>query len=371
MIDPRLRRFRIRILIAAGLMLASGPMIRAARAGGSTGGTSGSDGSSGGTSESGSSTATEGSSTATEGSSSTAAGSSSTAADGTAGGSAATTSTSTTDGTSTSTSNGDGTGAPFDPDDGIDCTGCYGRPYITEQRARVASLATTEAWRGEVGVPSLAEVDPAQRAALVELWTSAALSEHSSVAGFHRFALDLLAHGAPSELVMGAQRAAMEELEHARACFGLASAYAGRSIGPGPMPLGASAPIASTLEELAVWTVHEGCVGETVAAWLASEILEQSEDPAVRAVMAKIAEEEAAHAELAWATLRWALSVGGEVVRRAVADAFASARVSPPSHGTSPVPHHGLLSDAAVEEAVRMAFSQVVQPCADRLVAAA
>lgn len=345
-------------------MLAPGPLIRAARAGGTgstTGTGSGSDGSSGGES-SGSGTSTGASSSSSDGST--------TVVDGTEGPPSTTTSSSTAGDTSTS---GSGTDGVTDTDVGFDgsaCSGCYGRPYIAQDRVRVASITETDAWLAPLEVPSLGEADAAQRAALAEFWTSAALSEHSSVAGFHRFALDLLAHGAPPELVMRAQRAAIEELEHARACFGLASAYAGRPIGPGPMPLGTSAPIASTLAELAVWTVHEGCVGETVAAWLASEIHEHAKDPVVCEVMAKISREEAEHAELAWAVLRWAISAGGEVVRRAVADAFAAARVAPPKHGSAPCASHGLLPDALVEATVQAAFSQVVQPCGRALAAA-
>lgn len=380
MSDRRLLRFRMRLLIAAGLMLAHGPLIRAARAGGSTGG-SGSDGSTGGTASEGSTTGGEAASTTGEAASTTGEGTSTTTVSSTTGDDSASTGVDGTAGPVTTanpsttgdagTGPGDGTSLGNDGFTGPDCTGCYGRPYVAEDRVRVASVIDTAAWLHPMGTPTLAEVDSSHRPALAAFWTTAALSEHSSVAGFHRFALDLLGHGAPPELVMRAQRAAIEELEHARACFGLASAYAGRAIGPGPMPLGTTAPIAFTLQELAVWTVHEGCVGETVAAWLASEIHEQAQDPAVRTVMAKIAKEEAEHAELAWATLRWAMAAGGEVVQRAVADAFASARVSPPVHGSLPCPTHGLLADATVDAAVRTAFSRLVQPCAERALAAA
>ncbi|MEZ4450449.1 MAG: ferritin-like domain-containing protein [Nannocystaceae bacterium] len=270
-----------------------------------------------------------------------------------------------TDGTAT------GDSSATTGDDDFVCGGCYGRPYIAEGRVRVAAIVDADAWRGPVGAPALDGLDEAQRAALADLWTTAARSEHSSIAGFHRLALDLLAHGAPPELVARAGKAALEELEHARACFGLASAYADRPIGAGPMPLGGSAPIASSLEELAVWTVHEGCVGETVAAWLAAELRERAEDPAVQAVLAAIADEEAEHAELAWAILRWSIDAGGEPVRRAVAEAFAAAQVTPPTHGHAPLPGHGMLADAAIADAVRLAFTEVVRPCAEALVAAA
>jgi hypothetical protein len=47
--------------------------------------------------------------------------------------------------------------------------------------------------------------------------------------------LELLALGAPAELVEKAHVAALDEIEHARICFALASAYGGERYGPGPL----------------------------------------------------------------------------------------------------------------------------------------
>ncbi len=369
--DPRLRRFRLRLLIAAGIAVGSGRFLPVARAGGATG-------DSGGGSSSGD---TESSSSADETGASDSSGAGSTDGD---------SSTSSSSSTSTSTSSGDGGGAtlgpsrtsgdmnsgssdsagtagaePYDPDPG--CGGCYGRPYVREHEARLASAVSRDGWSDKLHVDGIERLADVQRDALATFWTAAALSEHSSVAGFHRFALDLLAHGAPADLVVAAQRAAVQELEHARACFGLASAYAKRELGPGLIPLGATAPIASTLVELAVWTVHEGCVGETVAAWLAAEIHEHAENPTVRAVMAKIAAEEAEHAELAWATIRWAIAVGGVPVADAVDAAFRSARARPELASRASCTSHGLLPPAEVAATMQRALVEIVRPCARRL----
>jgi hypothetical protein len=48
--------------------------------------------------------------------------------------------------------------------------------------------------------------------------------EHASVAAFARFTLDLLALGAPADLVQSAQQALGDEIAHAELCFGLAGA---------------------------------------------------------------------------------------------------------------------------------------------------
>src|SRR6202042_477762 len=121
----------------------------------------------------------------------------------------------------------------------------------------------------------------------------------------------LLAAGAPADLVALAHSAALDEIQHARLCFALASAYAGEEIAPGPFPLGSEVRVGADLKSLAASTFAEGCVGETVAAVVASAQLAQATDPAVRAALAEIAADEARHAELAWRTVAWAVQTGG------------------------------------------------------------
>jgi hypothetical protein len=75
-------------------------------------------------------------------------------------------------------------------------------------------------------------LDPDTRAALACEWLDDARLEHASVASFARFVLELLALGAPAELVHFAQRALGDEIDHARRCFSLASRYAQEPLGP-------------------------------------------------------------------------------------------------------------------------------------------
>ena len=251
----------------------------------------------------------------------------------------------------------------------LDC-GCYGRPYVdhAEGSAGVvqAPVVASPSWAADASapVPELAGLSAAERAALAEFWAANAQAEHSSVAGFHRLCLELIAHGAPLELLERSQRAAADELAHARLCFALATHYAGGAepLGPGPMPLGVAAPIAADLIELAVTTAKEGCLGETSAAWLASELAAAATDPGVRAALEQIAADEAEHAELAWMTLRWAIDVGGAPVREAVAAVFAAARPAHASPAPIGVPAHGLLAEADVERIVARGFAELLTP---------
>src|SRR5689334_16578031 len=56
-------------------------------------------------------------------------------------------------------------------------------------------------------------------------WRDAALAEHASSVALARFVMELLAIGAPLELVGAAQHAIADETMHAQLAFGLARAY--------------------------------------------------------------------------------------------------------------------------------------------------
>lgn len=51
------------------------------------------------------------------------------------------------------------------------------------------------------------------------MWSADALAEHTSIASFARFTLQLLALDAPSDLLSRSQQAGKDEMEHARLCF--------------------------------------------------------------------------------------------------------------------------------------------------------
>jgi len=242
-----------------------------------------------------------------------------------------------------------------------------GRPFVVEGEARLAPVATRADWRAAIA-PADA-MDETTRARLANAWTQIGRMEHASVAAFARLALQLLAVGAPPDLVMAAQEAMGDETTHARLAFGLASAYAGADVGPGPLAIDACLD-GCDLEALVATTVREGCVGETVAAIEAREALAHARDPEVRAVLATIARDETRHAELAWRTIAWALEVGGARARAALERALAeAAEESEAGAEGAGLLAHGIVSDALRGELRRAAIAQVVLPCAAALVA--
>jgi hypothetical protein len=255
------------------------------------------------------------------------------------------------------------------------CTG-GGRPFLVDERPRVAGTAHGDgsgAW-AESGSPCLSALSDEARASLAAAWTADALLEHASIASFSRFALGLLAVGAPAALVDLAHRAALDEVRHARACFGLASAYAGERIAPGPFPFDGRVDVEQTLAALAASTAWEGCVGETLAAVLASERLSRATDPAVRAALAEIAADEARHAELAWRTVAWALRTGGHDVREAVAKALAEALEDAldrrDAHGErAGLEAHGRLDGRVTARTTERAAGEIILPAMRALLA--
>jgi hypothetical protein len=253
-----------------------------------------------------------------------------------------------------------------------------GRPYLVDERARVSAPergAGTKGWSRGQGA-ALDGLTREERTALAEAWTADALLEHASVASFSRASLALLAAGAPAFLIELTHEAALDEVRHARLCFALAAAYAGEDVSPGPFPLGRDVRVAATLAEIAASTAREGCIGETIAAAVASEQLARATDPAVRAALEQIAADEARHAELGWRTVAWAVCAGGEEVRRAVEQVFGEALAAAPRVqsggivGSAAMEAHGRLDAAATAKVAAMAMAEIVAPCAAALLRA-
>jgi hypothetical protein len=227
-----------------------------------------------------------------------------------------------------------------------------GRPLIEQGTAVVASRVRGSTWSRRALGRSLGE-----RADIARAWLDDALAEHASVASFSRATLELLAVGAPPDLVAAHQRAALDEIRHAELCFALAAAY-GEAFDPGPMAV--PSPRSADLVRLACDTFVEGCVAETIGALLASRALEACTVAEPQDALRIIADDEAEHAALAWRTLAWAIAKGGEPVVRAVLERACVREV--PFASTVDCPAHGRLGDDEVARAARDAWHFVIEP---------
>jgi hypothetical protein len=246
-----------------------------------------------------------------------------------------------------------------------------GRPFMIDGQAKIAIVARSETQWIQRGIaPECADLGDRERALLADAWMRDALLEHASVAAFARFALELLAHGAPPELVAGAHRAALDEIEHAGLCFALASAFAGEPLSPARFDAAATASMARDLAALAVSAFEEGCVGETIASLVAAEQLELASDPTTRSVLAKIADDEARHAELAWRTVAWAIRMGGPEVSSAIRgstaklEARASRATTHDTYRRPSLERYGWLAPESRAAIFGRRLCDVVLPCA-------
>jgi hypothetical protein len=159
--------------------------------------------------------------------------------------------------------------------------------------------------------------DDAVRAWVAEL----ARLEAASVPAFRRMARDLARLGAPRRLVRACERAAHDEVRHARASRVLARRRGAR-VAPvvlaGPPHDGARP---RSLEDVAVENAVEGCARETYGALVATWQARWARDPVVRAHFARVAHDETAHAALAWSIDAWARARLGRPARLRVDEA--------------------------------------------------
>lgn len=253
------------------------------------------------------------------------------------------------------------------------CEGaCCGRPFIVNGLATVASVVERKDWLlHELPWSEAAELQgvtlsPDHAMALAGAWLSDAQMEHASVASFSQFSFDLMQLGAPPELLRDCHRACLDEIEHARIGFSVASQLAGITYGPGSLRMGAVEP--RSLAEVLTAVIHEGCIGETLAAGIVAEQARVCSDPTLAAHLNTIAEDELRHSELAWRFVAWALGHFGVTARVVVEATFARALTQLPAAPVDlglplDVLHHGgRLTQAEWVNASQRVFDEVLTP---------
>jgi len=254
-------------------------------------------------------------------------------------------------------------------------SGFCGRPFVVDAAPACAPAVARDDWRALLAAPS---APPRLRARLAAHWTRIAGFEHASVASFARFILDLLALAAPPGLVLAAQRALADEVEHARVGYALASLYAGTGVGPGPLAAAATARPDADLDALVAAAIAEACVAETLAGLELVEAAAHAEDPALRRLLGTIAADEQRHAELGWRFVQWALQGAAPDRRARARHAFAAALADAEADlarlsrepGEPELRAHGVL-DAPLRAAVwRRGLDALVRPAAAALCAA-
>ena len=124
--------------------------------------------------------------------------------------------------------------------------------------------------------------------------------EAAAVIAFERLALDLEHLDAPSSLIARARAAALDEVDHAQRMGAMAAEH-----GAVVPAVEVSAHTRRSVFDIALENAVEGCVRETYGVVDALYRSQQAPSVEVRALFAKIAEDEARHAALSWDVAEW------------------------------------------------------------------
>ena len=119
---------------------------------------------------------------------------------------------------------------------------------------------------------------------------------------------------------MASQEASLDEIKHAKMCYGIASAFLGAGTGPGSLDVTDSLE-KMDIEEIVQSVIVEGCIGETLSAIEAHFAAHYAQDGAVKEALEEIAVDETRHGQLAWDTIEWILQKQPEI-RNFVNDVF-------------------------------------------------
>jgi hypothetical protein len=163
------------------------------------------------------------------------------------------------------------------------------------------------------------EVDESARAGLAAQWRENARTEHASVGAFAGLTMDLLALGAPPELLASAHRDGLDEIRHAQMCLALATAIDGVDQSPAPFPESRRARALPhtrvlALARLAVDSLVDGVLHEGVSARMLARLARVADLPRIRETLAALAADEGRHAAHAWRVVLWCAREGGEPI---------------------------------------------------------
>ena len=247
---------------------------------------------------------------------------------------------------------------------------CFeGRPFVVEGMARTSSVATRDGWC-EVGPPRGAELGASERAMVAQAWAQSGLHEHASVASFGKFMMELMAMGAPMELVAQAAQAIQDEIAHAKVCFDVAASYAGHALAPSPLDITNSVMGRPDDAAILAAVIAEGCIGETLSAAQVAAQAAWVREPALKAALEQIAADEAEHAALAWSFVSWMVNKDPALVpvaQRALRAGFVHPS-SPSAIGLTAQQQrlldHGVLPPALEADIRRDAYRSVVMQSA-------
>lgn len=198
----------------------------------------------------------------------------------------------------------------------------HGRPFRIKGTPVVSKVSNSSKWIGR-DIKICVDLDLESRRALEAVWLDSASKEHASVPAFSKLSLQLIAIGAPPELIAKVFTAASQEVTHAKLCFSVAASVSGRPWSPNAMPQVLEVKSGSeSLERLILECFVDGCLMEALSAAHARASSELAEEADVKHVFSVIAKDESFHAELSWEILKFLLTKDSSVSQRVILSEF-------------------------------------------------
>jgi hypothetical protein len=151
-------------------------------------------------------------------------------------------------------------------------------------------------------------LSPERRAAAQRFWTGAALAEHRAAASSGAVQRALVEARAPIDLIAMGGGFVLDELAHVELCARVANELGGAApLAYDPARLVPPVePSLSPLARAAELVVQVHCVSETFLLAMQRRNKREQKNPLVKAVLASITRDEAAHARFGWLFFEWA-----------------------------------------------------------------
>ena len=243
-----------------------------------------------------------------------------------------------------------------------------GRPFIVDGEMTVASLSVMNSWVSEKHASIELALDI--RNEVIAHWKKAAQEEHASIASFSRLTMQLMALGAPPELLHASIQAQSDELSHAKACLHVVSLLSGTSYGFDGMRIAGAQAQEPTLNQLLVDSILEGCINETLAAAEAAYLSKECTHSKISKVLKAIAKDEEQHAALGWKIVAWCIEQDSSLAQ-VVFETFQQQykqwedRLIHPE-GEKRI-QYGQLSHAKARSLHKYVWNEIIMPCAESI----
>lgn len=245
-----------------------------------------------------------------------------------------------------------------------------GRPLTVEGSRVRASVTGATGWLADSPARFLGDIDEG----VVEHWEAVAKEEHSSIASFARFLLEIMHFGAPADLVSKTIAAMEDETRHAREAFSVSSRLRGAEVGAGSLDMRKVLVRPPELRRAVREAVFEGCVSETIGALAAGEGAKLAKQTEISDTLTTITVDEMRHADLAWEFIEWALSQDTTLANELLPllesspEELANASMSEwQNQDTQGGNDYGVLHREQMEIVTRLAFEKYIAPRAKHL----